>query len=199
MLKKTVTYIDYDGVEVTKDFYFNLTKAELAEMELTWEGGFAAHLRTISETNDAAHILDTFKKILCAAIGERDGDLFRKNNEIVDNFLQTAAYSEIFMELVSQPNKAAEFLISVIPAELSKKIDIQAAMGITTPTSPAELEDGPTVEVKAEVTKNVADYSRKELLEMPQETFDQIAGKDPQKMSRELLIVAMQRKSLGNQ
>lgn len=122
MLKKTVTYVDYNGVERTEDFYFNLSKAEVTEMELSVEGGFSKMLEEIVKSNDNARILELFKEIVLKAYGEKsaDGRRFVKSKELAEAFSQTEAYSEIFMELALDEKAAAAFVNGIMPANLGK-------------------------------------------------------------------------------
>ena len=122
MLKKTVTYMDYNGVERTEDFYFNLSKAEVTEMELSVEGGFSKMLEEIVKSNDNARILELFKEMVLKAYGEKsaDGRRFVKSKELSEAFSQTEAYSEIFMELAMDEKAAAAFVNGIMPANLGK-------------------------------------------------------------------------------
>ena len=122
MLKKTVTYVDYNGVERTEDFYFNLSKAEVTEMELSVEGGFSKMLEEIVKSNDNARILELFKEMVLKAYGEKsaDGRRFIKSKELAEAFSQTEAYSEIFMELAMDEKAAAAFVNGIMPSNLGK-------------------------------------------------------------------------------
>ena len=122
MLKKTVTYVDYNGVERTEDFYFNLSKAEVAEMELSVEGGFSKMLEEIVKSNDNVRIVELFKQMVLKSYGEKsaDGRRFVKSPEISEAFAQTEAYSEIFMELALNEEAAAAFVNGIMPANLDK-------------------------------------------------------------------------------
>ena len=122
MLKKTVTYVDYNGVERTEDFYFNLSKAEVTEMELSVEGGFSKMLEEIVKSNDNARILELFKEMVLKAYGEKsaDGRRFIKSKELSEAFSQTEASSEIFMELAMDEKAAAAFVNGIMPANLGK-------------------------------------------------------------------------------
>ena len=117
MYKKTITYEDYNNVTRTEDFYFNLTQAELAEMEFGTSGGLADMLTQISKSMDQPSIVAMFKKIILAAYGVKspDGKYFRKNDEIRNDFMSTEAYSILFMELASDSDFASEFINGVIP------------------------------------------------------------------------------------
>lgn len=125
MLKKTITYTDFDGVERTEDFYFNLSKMELTEMEITTPGGMAAKLENITKAQNVPEIYEIFKGLVLKAYGEKseDGRHFRKNATISEEFSQTEAYSVLMMELLADENKAAEFFNGIVPADLNKQIE----------------------------------------------------------------------------
>lgn len=117
MIKKTITYTDYDGNQRTEDFYFNLTKAETIEMSHSVDGGLVKYLQNIISAQDNKQIVAIFKDLVLRSYGEKspDGRRFIKNDEVRDAFSQTEAYSEIFMELCEDAGKAAEFVNAVIP------------------------------------------------------------------------------------
>lgn len=117
MLKKTITYTDYDGNERTEDFYFNLTKAEVAEMEMSYTGGMEKMLRKIVAEKDSKRIVEIFKDLILRAYGEKsaDGKRFIKNQELRDAFAQTEAYSVLFMELATDAEAAAAFVNGILP------------------------------------------------------------------------------------
>ena len=120
MLKKTIKYTDYDGVERTEDFYFNFTQAEIIEMEFSAAGGLADKLTKIVNAQDAPQIMSMFKEIISKAYGEKseDGRRFVKSKDISEAFMQTEAYNELFMELVYDTDKAVTFINSVVPKKL---------------------------------------------------------------------------------
>ena len=117
MLKKRVKYTDYDGVEREEDFYFNLSKAEVTEMELSETGGLSAILKRIVDEKDSKRIMFMFKDIVLKSFGVKsdDGKRFIKNQELKDGFAQTEAYVEIFMELASNAEAAAAFVNGIMP------------------------------------------------------------------------------------
>ena len=117
MLKKTIKYTDYNGTERTEDFYFNLTKAEILEMEASVFGGLSSVLTKIISSNDQPKIMAQFKYIVHKAYGEKseDGRRFVKSDELSTMFEQTPAYEELFMELLTDETKAAEFINSIMP------------------------------------------------------------------------------------
>ena len=122
MIKKTVTYVDYNGVERTEDFYFNLSKAEVAEMEMSVEGGFSKMLEEIVASKDNVKIVSLFKQMVLKAYGEKsaDGRRFMKSEEISKAFSETEAYSEIFMSLALNENEAAAFVNGIMPSNINK-------------------------------------------------------------------------------
>lgn len=125
MLKKTITFKDLDGNDVTEDFYFNLNKAEIAEIELSYDGGLSTQLERIIAKKDGGEIISTFKDIMLRSVGRRsdDGRRFIKSQDITNEFVQTEAYSEMFMELVTNADAAAEFVRSIMPQSISEKLE----------------------------------------------------------------------------
>lgn len=121
MLKKTITYTDYNGNERTEDFYFNLNKAELTEMEAGVEGGYGEMLQRIVDSNDNKQIVETFKSIILKAYGEKtlDGKRFIKSKELSEAFSQTEAFVELFMELATNEKAAADFVNGIIPKNIT--------------------------------------------------------------------------------
>lgn len=122
MLKKTITYTDYNGTERTEDFYFNLSKAEIMEMEMGTTGGLAEMIKKVVATKDAPAIIKIFKDLVLKAYGEKspDGKRFIKTPEITEAFAQTEAYSNLFVELATNDKEAAAFVNGIVPAEMSK-------------------------------------------------------------------------------
>ena len=127
MLKKTIKYTDYNGVEREEDFFFNLNKTELMEMEIGTEGGFAEKIQTIVKTKDNAAILKTFKELILKAYGVKsdDGKRFIKSKELLEEFTQTEAYSQLFVELATNENAAQEFILGILPKKLSDEVKKQ--------------------------------------------------------------------------
>lgn len=122
MFKKTVTYTDYDGVERTETFYFNLSEAEIVEMELGTEGGWRERMQRIIDSKDAPTIMREFKKLIMLSYGIKsdDGRRFIKSEDISRDFTQTEAYNQIFMELVTDAKAAADFANGIAPSGKDK-------------------------------------------------------------------------------
>lgn len=130
MLKKTITYKDYNGLERTENYYFNLTEAEIMEMEVGTVGGLAEMITRIVEAKDAPAIMKTFRDLILKAYGEKseDGRRFeKKGGALAEAFTETEAYSILFMELVTNAEKAAEFINGVVPAHMSQQNTLPAA------------------------------------------------------------------------
>lgn len=122
MLKKTITYKDYNDAERTEDFYFNLSEAEVIEMELSTAGGLAEMIQGIVKAQDGPAIIKIFKDLILKAYGEKsiDGKSFvkvdEKGNPLWVKFSQTAAYSKLFMELATDADAGAKFVNGIMPA-----------------------------------------------------------------------------------
>lgn len=116
MYKITKKYEDYNGVEKEEDFYFNLTKADILKMELSEDGGMDKRLDRLIKTQDMKEAIKVFEGIMLMAYGVKTDDgRFIKNDEVREKFVQSAAYSEIFMEIATDPEKAQAFVNGVIP------------------------------------------------------------------------------------
>ena len=185
MLKRSITFKNLDGESITRDFYFNLSMPEVTELEFDMKGGMSAYWTDIVERKASGELLRAYKDIVRRAFGVRDDDgiTFNKSDEISRKFLQSDAYTVLFMEFFGPESSDTEFtnwLRAIVPPELVAKmpeaLPVQENQAVGARTKP----EG---------------YSREELLNMDQVQFDTLAGTDPQKMSREVLMVAMQRKN----
>ena len=120
MITKTIKYVDYNGVEREEPFKFNLSKAELMEMEMGTTGGLAESIQKIIQAQDAPSIIKIFKELVLKAYGEKsaDGKRFVKSEELSTAFSQTEAYSQLFMELAMDADAAAKFIKGIIPGDI---------------------------------------------------------------------------------
>lgn len=123
MIKKTITYKDYNQVDRTEDFYFNLSKAEVMEMEMSTSGGLAEMITRIVAAQDQPAIIKIFKDLILKAYGEKspDGKRFIKSEELSTAFSQTEAYSQLFMELATDAEAASAFVNGIVPADMAKQ------------------------------------------------------------------------------
>lgn len=137
MLKKTIPYKDYNGVERIEDFYFNLSKAEAMEMELSITGGLTEMIRKIVAAQDTPTIIATFKQIILKAYGEKspDGRRFIKSEELSKAFSETEAYSILYMELATDANAAAEFVNGIVPKDTDAPVAQQPAKPVLAPVT----------------------------------------------------------------
>ena len=129
MIKKTITYSDYNGTERTEDFYFNLTKAEITKMELSIKGGLAEMIKRIVDAQDTPAIIEVFEDLIKRSYGVKtpDGRGFVKKVEDLEAFMSTEAYSQLFMELATDAEAAAAFVNGVVPADMAKQVAAEAA------------------------------------------------------------------------
>lgn len=129
MYKMTVNYNDYNGVARQEDHYFNLNKAELIRMEMSISGGFVEQVNRIIQAQDAPSLIAIFEDLIQKSYGIKtpDGKGFIKNQKILDEFMATEAYSEVYMKLVTDADEAAKFVNGIIPADLAKKAALNAA------------------------------------------------------------------------
>lgn len=123
MYKKTMETIDFGGTKRVEDYYFNLTAAELMEMQLSTEGGFKEMIERIVNAQNQTEMTKLFKKTICKSYGvlSPDGRKFIKNQAVLDDFLATQAYSDLYMEMLTNTEAATEFFNNVIPQDLEKK------------------------------------------------------------------------------
>ena len=132
MLKKIITYTDYNGVERTEDFYFNISKAELADMQMSEEDGYDQKLKNIIEANDRKSIYETFKYFIHASYGEKsiDGKRFMKKDPVTGAplyiaFMESEAYSVLFLELIQSDETMAAFINGIMPPDIAQQLVLQ--------------------------------------------------------------------------
>ena len=121
MLKKTITFTDYNGKEQTENYFFNLNEAELTELELSEDGGLVKTIETVIAAEDGKEIIRIFKSLILSSVGVKsnDGRRFIKTEKIKEEFEQTPAYSKLFMELATEADKATAFVKGILPQQVS--------------------------------------------------------------------------------
>ena len=141
MLKRTFKFVDYNGNPRTEDHYFNLTQAEVTELELSVDGGLTAMINRVVQAQYGRQIIDTMKDIILKSYGVKspDGRRFIKNQEVRDAFAQTEAYSQLFMELATNAKAASDFVAGIIPAkeDVASDAETPALPGGSDAPSPA--------------------------------------------------------------
>lgn len=144
MLKKTITYTDFNDEEVSEDFFFHLSKAELVELEMSHEGGLSESLQKIVDAEDGKAIVAEFKNIILTSYGQKspDGRRFVKNTALREEFESTEAYSTLFMELVTDADAAAEFMNGIVPQmdDIATKVTALSPVPPPPPEPPTEIE-----------------------------------------------------------
>lgn len=121
MLKKTIKFTDFDGVVREEDFYFNLTEAELTQMNLMTKGGLKSYLESIISTQDTPALAELFEAIIKKSYGVKspDGRKFLKSEEILEDFTSTQAYSNLYMSLLTDADAASSFINAIVPASIA--------------------------------------------------------------------------------
>ncbi len=124
MLKRNITYENFDGETVTEVFYFNLTKTEIIDMQMSYEGGLDAVIQRIVKAEDIKSLIEEFQNIVLMSYGQRsdDGKYFRKSDSIREEFKHHAAYDSLFMELATDDKAAADFMIGILPRDMAQDL-----------------------------------------------------------------------------
>lgn len=124
MVIKKIKYKDFNGVEREEEFMFNLTEAEITEMELMTDGGLSDSIKKIIAAQNTPQIIETFKNLLLKSYGQKsaDGRLFIKNGKLTEEFTQTNAYSQFFMELATDDKAAIAFINGIIPDSMRERV-----------------------------------------------------------------------------
>jgi hypothetical protein len=171
VLKKTITFEDFNGETVSEDHYFHLSKAELVEWEMSHAGGMQEALRRIIAASDGKAIIAEFKKIILGAYGIRsdDGRRFIKTQELRDQFESSEAYSTLFMELVTNADAASEFVKGVIPQNLAEE-----AAKISALTAVPDLKPEAETDIEPTAPKEI---TRAELIDMDPREYHEVQKK----------------------
>jgi len=202
MIKQTITYKDFNDVERTEDFWFHLDKADILKLHAMRKGGMKAYMEDIVKADDNEKILEVFDMFILKSIGKRseDGRQFLRTEEIRQEFMSTGAYSEFLFSLAGNADEGAKFVNGIRPAGLEEELKNWSPQGVVEPpatdpvladtsTNDAEVKEVP-VQIKW------SDFTKQQLLEMPQDNFDKLVGNmQPKDMPHELLVVAMEKRS----
>jgi hypothetical protein len=166
-VKRTIRFRDLDGNLVEQDWYFSLGTTDALEMGLVSHEDVAAYLNDVLKSRDSLKLLEAWKELLFRSVGWREGNLLVKGAEVIREFKQGGAFEQLLSELLEAEDAGAEFFLAIMPDDVQEKI--------------AEHKN--------------RRYSKEELLAMTDDEFAQIAGDDESEMSREFLMIAIQRKS----
>ena len=138
MLKREIEFEDFNGVKTTEVFYFNISKPELIELEVEYDQGFGQMLQNVVEAKNNKELIKQFKRIVLIAYGQKseDGKRFIKSDKLREEFAQSAAYNELFMELATDDNAAVAFLTSVLPKDMQGELSKSQLSMLPTPPTP---------------------------------------------------------------
>lgn len=182
MLKKEIKFTDPFGNNHNETWYFSLSKLELAERDIMADGGYARLLEKISQTGKASEVYPVMKDIILSAVGRQsdDGRRFLKTQDIIDDFVQCGAYETLIFDLLGDAKQASEFMNGLMPAGLIEE---------------AQKISGTLEQPEAPKPKTVDDYTMTELTNMPYAEFEKLVkSANPGSLSREILVLAMQRR-----
>lgn len=127
MLKKTITYTDYNGVERTEDCYFNLSKMDLMRMETSKDGGYSALVDRMIKSNDANFIMNTLEDLIKRAycVKSDDGKRLVKSDELSTAFMQSPMYDILVFDMIQDPQKATEFINGILPTDVEDVVALK--------------------------------------------------------------------------
>jgi len=187
VIKKTIKYTDFNDEEISQDFYFHLSKAELVELELSHQGGLSESMKRIIVAQDGDVIMAEFKKIILMSYGVRsvDGRKFTKNPANLEDFVSSGAYSALFMELVTDTDAMIEFVNGIVPSGLSEEAARRAGIDSQkTPLVVVETEDKAALGNKVTEVAETKDptyevpepevVTKAQIIEMPAEELQHI-------------------------
>ena len=123
MLKKTINYTDYNGTQRSETHYFNLNKAEVMDWEMSMSGGLSEWIKTVVATQDAPTLMKLFKDLITKSYGVKsaDGKRFVKSEELTNEFIQTEAYTELYIELLTKEGAMSDFVKGILPSNMDAK------------------------------------------------------------------------------
>ena len=189
MIKKNITYTDYEGNERQEDFFFDLSEAELIELQMSTKEGFAHELKLVVAKEDQSAMMALIKKLILNSYGVKsdDGRRFIKSAQLSEEFSQMPAFSELFTELLFDDNKAAAFINGIIPSKISQNPEYKnsvreeqkkfmIAKSIGSPIKDAVIDQEPSAE---EVTAELVEDPHEDLA-YKQYLIDKANAKNPE-------------------
>jgi len=178
MIKETIKYEDYNGQEQSEDFYFNLTKLEMMEMEIDHDGGKGGlkdYIDKLTKTTAGSEAYHLFKDIILASCGQKsdDGRRFIKNDEIRTDFEQSPAMAELIFSIIQDGEKAARFVRGILPAKMVEEAEAEAARDRAEGKTPADAPVAPAPESRKIDAEQVAAMTDEELGRVAASRFTQ--------------------------
>ena len=128
MIKKNIKFVDFDGNEKEKTFYFNLTQAEMSRMAIEEGWYLGDRIVEIAKSKDIPQIVTILEDVVLRAYGERtpDGGFIKKKpdgTKLADIFVTSPAYNELYVELLQNPERFTEFINSLVPPEMNRQVE----------------------------------------------------------------------------
>lgn len=160
MITKTITFEDFNGKELTEEFCFHLSEAAIIEMELSKKGGLTEFIKKIVAEEDGEKLVELFKNLLKKTVGKKseDGRKFIQNEEITNDFIQTNAYSKLFVELATNAGQAAAFVNGIVPASMQEELKKQQSVA-DLPAVSDVAESSPPLSAQEEIEEKFKDPS----------------------------------------
>jgi hypothetical protein len=142
MLKREIKYVDWDGVPQVEVAYFHLAKSELVEMAADSEEGLDVIIRKMVASADNKQIVALLKRVIRLAYGRRsdDGKRFTKTDDIQDEFMQSQAYDALFMDLITNEQTIADFLLGILPTDLGAQVQADMKLEATPILPPPSMQ-----------------------------------------------------------
>lgn len=166
-VKRTIHFKDIDGNDVEEDWYFSLDKSDVLDMDIVHHENVEEYLAEILKNKDSRRMLELWRELIFRSVAKREANLLVKDDEVLREFKFGGAYRQFFSEILEMEDAGAAFFMSIMPADIQAKVAQEQAR----------------------------EYSKDELLEMTDEEFAKVAGKDETSMSREHLLIAFQRRN----
>jgi hypothetical protein len=171
MFPRTITWKDpFTQKEVSREFWFGITPAEIAEMKLAHRKDLSEYLDAIIEAQDNRELILLYKALIEEGVGVREEARFLKARDYPDvhkDFFATGAYNQLFVDLLQSGDQGVKFLTDMFPMEFIHEWE----------------------------AKHQKSYTDAELLELPEPEFREIAG-DWKDMDPHMHGIAMRRQEL---
>lgn len=116
MIKQVIKYRDFNDNEAEETAMFNLSENDILDILVEFPEGFETVIENWEKTGDFSEMIRLFKIIIKKAYGVKseDGKYFRKSDEASEDFMQSAAYEELFRRLRTDEALAIEFFTNLI-------------------------------------------------------------------------------------
>ena len=129
MIKKTITYEDFNGEKRTKDFYFHMNQVEFAKLNGEVPGGLEKRIQDIIANQDQDAMLRLVDLLVSRSYGERDDEdggftkIGKNGRPLYEKFVNTSAYDNLIIELIQGEKNIVTFLSGIMPKEVQARMD----------------------------------------------------------------------------